>query len=224
MRVNLEARAALAGQRRARTRDRLLIAAEAVIAEKGLHGGSIEEFARAAGVSRGTFYNYFPTTTDLISALNRRVARDMAGLLAEIVKRPADPAARLAASLHTMLAAYHADPLRGWVALQLASTSAPRVSAYEEVFATLYREGVARGQFRDVDLVAAVTLCFGTLRMALRDVAAGEPAAQPEELVAMLLTAYGLPFEAALAISCEQCAAAKRGQARDALPLASLAS
>jgi AcrR family transcriptional regulator len=210
MRVNLEARAALAGQRRARTRDRLLIAAEGVIAEKGLTGGSIEEFARAAGVSRGTFYNYFPTTTDLIGALNRRVARHMSGLLAEIAQRPADPATRLAASLHTMLAAFRIDPIRGWVALQLANSTAPRQRAYEEAFATLYSEGVRHGQFRNVDPTAAMTLCFGTLRMVQRDVVTGDASARAEELIALVLAAYGVPFEAAREISRVQAGAANQ--------------
>lgn len=208
MRVNLEARAALAEQRRARTRDRLLVAAEAVIAEKGLHGGSIEEFARAAGVSRGTFYNYFPTTTDLIAAMNGRVARHMAGLLAEIAGRPDDPATRLAASLHALLAAYRLDPVRGWVAVELASSKAARAPGYEEAFSVLYQEGVRLGQFRDVDLIAAMTLCFGTVRMVQRDLAAGDVAAQAEELIALVLTAYGVPFEEARTISRREAAQA----------------
>jgi AcrR family transcriptional regulator len=208
MRVNLQARAAAAEQRRAQTRDRLLTAAEAVIADKGLTGVSIEDFVRAAGVSRGTFYNYFPTTTDLIAALNSRVARHMGRLLAQIAQRQADAPTRLAASLHTMLAAYRIDPIRGWVALQLASSPAPRLSAYEAAFEALYREGVRAGQFRDVDMVAAQTLCFGTIRMTQRDVVAGDATAQAETLIALLLAAFGVPYEIAERISREEAAAA----------------
>jgi AcrR family transcriptional regulator len=201
MRVNREARAALAEQRRARTRDRLLAAAETVIAEKGVGGVSVTDLARAAGVSRGAFYNYFPTTTDLIAAMNRRVAHHMSGLLADIAGRPDEPATRLAASLHALLAAYRLDPVRGWVAVELASSKAARAPGYEEAFSVLYQEGVRLGQFRDVDLIAAMTLCFGTVRMVQRDLAAGDVAAQAEELIALVLTAYGVPFEEARAIS-----------------------
>jgi AcrR family transcriptional regulator len=207
MRVNAEARAALAEQRRGRTRDRLLAAAEGVIAEKGLSAGSIEEFVRAAGVSRGTFYNYFPTATDLIDALNRRVARHIGGLLDQIGERPADPATRLAASLHTVLSAYRADPIRGWVAMQIATSRAAPQPAYEQAFAALYREGVRRGQFRDVDLIVAQTLCFGTLRMVQRDVVTGEASAQAEALIALVLAAFGVPYEDAQRISAEEAAA-----------------
>jgi AcrR family transcriptional regulator len=208
MRVNLQARAAAAEQRRARTRERLLLAAEAVIAERGVGGASIADFARAAGVSRGAFYNYFPTITDLIDALNRRVARQVSQLLADIAQRPVEPATRLAASLHAVLAAYRADPVRGWLALQLVNSPAPPQRAYEIAFAALYEEGVKSGQFHDVDLVAAQTLCFGALRMSLRDALAGVPSVQTEELVAMVLSAYGVPHALAREISRNEAAAA----------------
>jgi AcrR family transcriptional regulator len=208
MRVNAEARAALAEQRRNNTRDRLLAAAESVIAVKGVTGGSIEEFATAAGVSRGTFYNYFPTTTDLIDALNQRVTRYMSRLLVKIAERPDDPATRLAASLHAILAAYRADPIRGWVAFQLAGSNAPRQPAYEEAFAIVYAQGVQCGQFRDVEPDAAMTLCFGTLRMTQRDVVAGEAPVDAEVVIALVLAAFGVSFDEARRISREEAAAA----------------
>jgi hypothetical protein len=70
--VNLVARAATAQRRRDQTRERLIDAAETVVAEKGVETASIEDFVRAAGVSRGTFYNYFPTATDIVHAMNTR--------------------------------------------------------------------------------------------------------------------------------------------------------
>jgi hypothetical protein len=125
----------------------------------------------------------------------------MGRLLVEIAQRPTDPASRLAASLHTMLAAYRADPIRGWVALQLATSAAPRQVAYEIAFAALYNEGVRQGQFRDVDIVAAQTLCFGALRMVQRDLVAGDAPARAEDLIALVLTAYGVAHEEAREIS-----------------------
>jgi len=212
MRVNLEARAATAEQRRARTRERLLDAAEAVISEKGLDGASIEEFVRAAGVSRGTFYNYFPAPEDLTLALNQRVAGHLDGLLAQLARQPRDPATLLASSLHTVLAAYLADPVRGWVALQLASSRAPRARSFENRFAILYNEGVNRGQFRPIEMAAAFTLAFGAMRMIQRDVVAGEATGrQAVQVIALVLTAFGLPYDEAERISQAEAEAARRG-------------
>ena len=204
MRVNLQARAATAEQRRARTRERLLAAAERVIAETGAPDASIEAFARAAQVSRGTFYNYFPTVSDLIEALSWRVAAHMDGLFLEIARRPSGPAERLAASLHAVLAAYASDPVRGWVALHLAGSGAPRLAYYEKAFHTVFNEAVREGVFRTADPTAAATLCFGTLRMLQRDVVSGAPAIQALPVVALILTAFGVEPDEANRISREQ--------------------
>jgi AcrR family transcriptional regulator len=209
MRVNLPARAAAAEQRRTRTRERLLDAAETVIAEKGFEAASIEAFVHAAGVSRGTFYNYFPTATDLLSALNQRIGAHLDGLLAEVARQPRDPANLLAGSLHAVLAAAFADPVHGWVALQLAGSRAPRVAAFEARFAALYREGVRCGQFRAIEMTSGLTLAFGAMRMIQRDMVSGEAATgQAVEVIALILAAFGVPFDEALAISRQEAARA----------------
>jgi AcrR family transcriptional regulator len=202
MRVNLAARAAAAEQRRTRTRERLLDAAEAVVAEKGFDAASIEEFVHAAGVSRGTFYNYFPTASDLLAALNQRVAAHLDAVLAEVARQRQSPATLLARSLHLVLVAYLADPVRGWVALQLANSRAPRVAAFEERFALLYNEGVRVGQFRAVQMTSAWTLAFGAMRMIQRDLVSGQSApVHSVEVIALILTAFGLPYNEAERLS-----------------------
>ena len=52
----------------ARNRDRLLVAATEVFAERGLDA-SLEEIARRAAVSIGTLYNHFPTRESLFDAI-----------------------------------------------------------------------------------------------------------------------------------------------------------
>jgi AcrR family transcriptional regulator len=211
MRVNLQARAATAEQRRARTRERLLEAAEQVVVEKGFETTSIEEFVAAAGVSRGTFYNYFPTTAALLHALNTRVAEDLDRTLDVLTAHIEDCASRLAATLHTVVANCMVDPVRGWVAMQIAASRVPRQHAFEDRFAATFREGVASGRFRDLDMTAAYTIAFGAIRMAQRDILGG--ASQPAhvvQVVALILTALGVPFEEATRISREEAASAMR--------------
>ena len=210
MRVNLQARAAAAEQRRARTRGRLLDAAEAVIAEKGLEAASIEEIVRGADVSRGTFYNYFPTSADLIHALNLRVAADLDDRLESLVLQSGDPAERLAAAFHTVLAACLEDPVRGWVTKHQTNTHTPHQRSFEARFAALYEQGVTYGQFRQVDMAAAWTIAFGAMRMAQRDAVAG--ASTPihtVQVVALILAAFGLPYDEAERISRDEAVAAR---------------
>jgi AcrR family transcriptional regulator len=69
-------------ERGARTRARLLGAAERVFTELGYHDASIVKIAEAAGVAPGTFYLYFAGKQDifdeLVEDLNRRVRQAMA--------------------------------------------------------------------------------------------------------------------------------------------------
>ncbi len=58
--------------RRARTRDRLMDAATAVFAERGISGASVEEISEAAGFTRGAFYSNFEDKNDLVLALIQR--------------------------------------------------------------------------------------------------------------------------------------------------------
>jgi AcrR family transcriptional regulator len=68
--------------RGARTRARLLDAAELVFTELGYHEASIVKIVQAAGVAPGTFYLYFSTKRDIfdevVEDLNRRVRHAMA--------------------------------------------------------------------------------------------------------------------------------------------------
>lgn len=55
--------------RRAQTRERLMAAATAVFAERGIIGASVEEICEAAGFTRGAFYSNFADKDALVLAL-----------------------------------------------------------------------------------------------------------------------------------------------------------
>lgn len=58
--------------RRAQTRERLITAAVAVFADRGINGASVEEISEAAGFSRGAFYSNFADKSELVLALLER--------------------------------------------------------------------------------------------------------------------------------------------------------
>ncbi|MEV4990473.1 TetR/AcrR family transcriptional regulator [Pseudarthrobacter sp. LMD1-1-1.1] len=53
-------------RKRAATRSAITSAARTLTAERGLNGYTVEEVCEAAGISRRTFFNYFPTKEDAI--------------------------------------------------------------------------------------------------------------------------------------------------------------
>jgi AcrR family transcriptional regulator len=57
--------------RRAQTRQALLDAAAALFAERGYHETGVPDIVRAAGVSQGTFYQYFSHRRDVLMALSQ---------------------------------------------------------------------------------------------------------------------------------------------------------
>ena len=82
--------------RREQTRRKLLAAAMAVFAEKGTDAPLIEDFIATAGVARGTFYNYFSTTQELLDAVTAELSDAILGNIEKVVLRNADPLQRIA--------------------------------------------------------------------------------------------------------------------------------
>ena len=150
MRVNLEARAAAAEQRKAQTRERLIEAAIAVIGEKGPDACSIEDFVAAAGVSRGTFYNYFPTAESLLQAVRVKIVAALTTVLDKRLPRTMPACERLATRLHSYLAAVTHDAAWSWMMLRLDGSRLERAPALEANLDEMYRAGVAQGR---LDLV-----------------------------------------------------------------------
>ena len=90
--------------RRQATRDRVLDAALAVFAERGVIGSSVEDICERAGFTRGAFYSNFADKGQLVDALvEREHARVIASLDANLALTFADgPAADAPDDLATM--------------------------------------------------------------------------------------------------------------------------
>ena len=174
----------------------------AVIAEKGPDAASIEDFVAAAGVSRGTFYNYFPTVDDLLEALNAEVGAEFNRNFAAVTEGVRDPALGLALVIQESFRIVAIDATRAWVALRIEGSSAPRQAEAAAQFDLIFRTAVERGRFRPIDVVAARNLLFGAVRMAQSEIVAGRAdQAHSIELVALLLVAFGLNEQEAGEIS-----------------------
>src|SRR5471032_529505 len=81
--------------RREKTRNRLIESALVVFAEKGPDAPMIDDFIAAAGVARGTFYNYFRTTAELLSAVAGASSDEVLGVIDPLVREAQDPAQRV---------------------------------------------------------------------------------------------------------------------------------
>ncbi|MFG2159829.1 TetR/AcrR family transcriptional regulator [Streptomyces olivaceus] len=112
------------------TRQRLLEAAVACLAERGWAGSTVSVVAEHAGVSRGAAQHHFPTREDLFTAAVEYVAEERSTALRALFPRGAAPGDRRAvvaalvdlytgplfrAALHLWVAASDEEQLRGRV-------------------------------------------------------------------------------------------------------------
>jgi AcrR family transcriptional regulator len=86
--VKPEPRGSLREEQKKLTRNRLLDAAVVVFAEKAFVDTTMEDIARAAGVSRVTVYAHFPGKGDIMQALAQRVYDTMDGVYSGLAEIP----------------------------------------------------------------------------------------------------------------------------------------
>ncbi|ALV58512.1 MULTISPECIES: TetR/AcrR family transcriptional regulator [Burkholderia] len=117
-------------ERRDATRERLLGAARAILAEKGYAAASVEDIAAAAGHTRGAFYSNFGGKADVLFELLRRDRDEAAAALRRIVGSPdpADDAQRAMLAYWRRGATQRAVHLM-WLDAQLQAARDPRFRA-----------------------------------------------------------------------------------------------
>ncbi|MDY0068107.1 MAG: TetR/AcrR family transcriptional regulator [Steroidobacteraceae bacterium] len=81
-------------RRRARTETKILEAALRIFAEKGPDAPVIDDFIKAAGIARGTFYNYFKSTAELLEATSSWLSDEIAETIEGEVRKLTDPVVR----------------------------------------------------------------------------------------------------------------------------------
>lgn len=93
------------------TRQKILEAAERLFSEQGIARSTLEQIARAAGVTRGAFYWHFRDKTAVLSALYERTAAPQLALIRAASEQESldDPLAFLEATGQDFLALFAAD-------------------------------------------------------------------------------------------------------------------
>jgi AcrR family transcriptional regulator len=97
--------------------------------EKGFDGASMQDLARAAGMSVGNFYRYFPSKAAIIQAL---IITDHAKVLADFatINQSPDPMAALRQMIRALLAADCGDrDMTLWTEIEAAARRNPEIGA-----------------------------------------------------------------------------------------------
>jgi AcrR family transcriptional regulator len=116
---------ATSGERLARVeREHLMLqAAGEAFAAHGFHGSSMDDIARAAGITKPMLYRYFGSKEGLYAAYLQRTGHDLIDKVRALETRGQSPRARLRAGLRGFLT-YVKEHRAGWTVLH-GETAAP---------------------------------------------------------------------------------------------------
>jgi AcrR family transcriptional regulator len=79
-------------QRQSNRKARIIAAASRLVVQKGLEDLSLTAIAKAAGISKGTLYYYYPSKDDLVFDIAEKHVRDITDFLFEIIDSGGPPA------------------------------------------------------------------------------------------------------------------------------------
>lgn len=176
-------------ERRARTRRRILAAALVVFAEKGREAPVIDDFIKAAGVARGTFYNHFRTTDELLAATSKWLEDELILAIEAQIGALEDPVKRLATGVRLWLRWAQADR----TACGFVVNSRFRGPLVEETVAADLRGGRRAGIFRFRSVEAARDLLVGTILEAMRRMLISKvPRSYPDDVARLILGGLGV--------------------------------
>lgn len=148
-------------ERSARTETRILEAALGVFAELGPDAPKIDDFVAAAGISRGTFYNYYDSVEELLTATSEWTTREMIDTIDRALEGIEGPALRLGVGIRLLLTRAQNEP--AWCGFV---TRVWKLGGLERPARDL-AEGLRLGVFRAPSAKAAEDVLFGGLRQAL---------------------------------------------------------
>lgn len=189
-------------KKRARTRQRLVDAGLSVFSEHGA-AMTVQQIVEEAGVSHGTFYNYFKDVDALIEAIALHVFSSVAAAVA--ASGEPDPARRFASATAQTLRLLTDNP--SWARSLLRLVAQPHLG---EVMVGHMRAdllaGRASGRFtQNTDEIGLDIFCGMLLSCVVR-INAGQHAVEPwspqraQQVITRMLSLLGIPLEEAAAL------------------------
>lgn len=180
--------------RREKTRQKLLSTAVAVFADRGVDAPSIDDFIAAAGVARGTFYNHFKTTRELLDAVTAEVSDEIIATIERVVIGIDSPVQRIACGCAMYMQVAIDHPAWGAFITRTGmrgAASGHLIDVYLPRDLELARE---QGQASFASVRAARDILLGGVRQGIESVLSGAaPREHLRETLGMALRGIGVP-------------------------------
>ena len=192
--ANLERRAEIGRERRARTRAKIIAAAFDLFGEEtGLHS-RIEDVADRAGVTRPTFYNHFSGMEELREALTHEVTHDFLVAVTRTIEELPDPRMRAVFAIRFYLHRARTDGRWAWSMVNMSANGIIFGAETHRQAEQTVREGMEAGVLalpssavgRDIILGSTLAAVASMLREDLPD-------DYPEAVARHILLGLGVP-------------------------------
>lgn len=200
--ANPDYRARVGQQRREKTRALMMQSALRVFAAKGPDVPVIDDFIAAAGVARGTFYNYFKTTADLLAAVAGEMSDEVLGTIDPIVQKYDDPAVRIAVGTRLYVRMALRYPIWGEFLTRIGSRHTVRGKLLDTYLTRDIQAGMASGRFPKTNALVVRDIILGSIFYSIETLLTepGHPD-HIEDMLGTVLHGMGLPLDEAHAIA-----------------------
>lgn len=177
---------------------RLIESAMLVFAQRGAEGSVIDEVITTAGMSRGTFYNYFRSNEELLAAVAGEVGNQMLLIVDPVVRLQADPAARVAMGVRLVLTVARSHPHLAAFMVRAGPPAVGAQSLATDYLARDIAEGIAAGRFKAIHPRLAFDMVTGSVLAGFHSLlTARVPASYPQDMALSLLLALRVPVATA---------------------------
>jgi AcrR family transcriptional regulator len=158
----LDHRVRVAALRREEMQLHLLFSGLTLASTNSIHELEVEDLIRQAEVSRGSFYNYFPSLPALYDGLAKQLMQEFADLINAFMPQGLDTATRLATTMRILMRLVVDFPMLGRFLTQMQW---PNQNSDTEIFQNIIRDiqlGIKEGSFNNMPASIGANIAIGS--------------------------------------------------------------
>ncbi|MHB8693109.1 MAG: TetR/AcrR family transcriptional regulator [Solirubrobacteraceae bacterium] len=144
----------------ARTRAKLISAAQTLIAEHGIDALRIADITDRADVGFGSFYTYFQTKDEIVEAIVADTITSLAESVIHMTGRLEDPAEQMSVAIRRIVRVAYDDPELASVLISLNRAEARFETMILPQARSVLENGLASGRFTINDLPTVLTMAI----------------------------------------------------------------
>jgi AcrR family transcriptional regulator len=160
-------------RRRQLARQRLVVAAVELLAERGVEGLRLRDVTERADVGFGSFYNHFTSKEELVEAVVAEYVTALTKRIMQDAERLDDPAEIVALAHRRYLRLAYDEPQLARLVVHLDRAGALLDVASHPHLRPVLERGMAIGRFRGVDFELTISFIIGATLSVMRGILAG---------------------------------------------------